>query len=188
MAINIWSRMVVWMLPIMLLSSVTACSKAKPSHAPLERAPSMDIGQMNGDWHVVARIPTILDREATDMHMTFRVRQDYSMDIDWVFKKNPEADAETKYSLSGHAGRSRETTLWSVSPFWPLSFTYQVLEFSGDYSWIVVGSADRKYLWILARSDKIDPLLVDGLMQRIEKSDFDVSAVVKPSKSESSKQ
>jgi lipocalin len=110
------------------------------------------------------------------------------MDIDWVFKKNPEADAETKYSLSGHAGRSRETTLWSVSPFWPLSFTYQVLEFSGDYSWIVVGSADRKYLWILARSDKIDPLLVDGLMQRIEKSDFDVSAVVKPSKSESSKQ
>jgi apolipoprotein D and lipocalin family protein len=148
----------------------------------------MDIGQMNGDWHVVARIPTILDREATDMHMAFRVRQDYSMDIEWSFKKNRETDDQKKYNMTGQAGRARETTIWSVSPFWPLRFTYQVLEFSGDYSWVVVGSADRKYLWILARSDKIDPLLVDGLLQRMEKSEFDMAAVVRPAKEDTAKQ
>lgn len=148
----------------------------------------MDIGQMNGDWHVVARIPTLLDREATDMHMAFRVRQDYSMDIDWRFKKNPDTADEKKYSMTGQAGRARDTTIWKVSPFWPLSFTYQVLEFSGDYSWIVVGSADRKYLWILSRSDKIDPLLVDGLLQRMEKIEFDMAAVVRAVKSESAQQ
>lgn len=173
---------------VTLLIDISACSKAKPSHSPLERAPSMDMGQMNGDWHVVARIPTILDREATDMHMTFLVRQDFSMDIDWLFKKNSKTEADTKYSLSGQAGRARDTTLWSISPFWPLSFTYQVLEFSGDYSWIVVGSSDRKYLWILSRNDNMDPLLIEGLLRRVEDSKFDVSAVVKQSKSEPSKQ
>jgi apolipoprotein D and lipocalin family protein len=184
---KLWRRIFVAMLPIML-SSVTACSKAKPSHAALERAPSMDIGQMNGDWHVVARIPTILDREATDMHMLFRVKQDYSMEIDWSFKKNPQTDDQKKYALSGQAGRARDTTLWTVSPIWPLRFTYQVLEFSGDYTWVVVGSADRKYLWILARSDKIDPLLIDGLLQRMQKSEFDVAAVVRATKMDGTKQ
>ncbi len=164
------------------LAAVTACSKAKPSHSPLARAPSMDIGQMNGDWHVMARIPTILDREATNMHMRFRVKQDFSMDIEWIFKKSPDSDEEKKYSLNGQAGRNSENTVWKVSPFWPLSFTYQVLEFSGDYSWVVVGSPDRKYLWILSKSEKIDPLLVDGLLQRMEKVEFEMAAVVKPSK------
>ncbi len=175
-------------MSLAILGVIAACSKAKPSHSPLERAPSMDIGQMNGDWHVVARIPTLLDRDATDMRMTFRVRQDYSMDIDWVFKKNPESEEQKKYALSGQAGRARDTTVWTVSPFWPLKFNYQVLEFSGDYSWVVVGSTDRKYLWILSRSDKIDPLLVDGLLQRMEKSEFELAAIVRRSQPESAKQ
>ena len=166
---------------LMLLLAI-GCSKAKPNHTPLNRAPSMDIGQMNGGWHVVARIPTILDREASDMQMTFRVKQDYSMDIDWVFKKNSETDDKKRYSLSGQAGRARDTTVWTVSPIWPISFTYHVIEFSGDYSWVVVGSTDRKYLWILSRSDKIDPLLVDGLLQRMEKAEFDMTAVVRATK------
>ncbi|MEI8025146.1 MAG: lipocalin family protein [Pseudomonadota bacterium] len=180
------SKISLWITLLILQMSLSACSKAKPSHSPLERAPSMDIGQMNGEWHVVARIPTILDREATDMRMTFRVMQDFSMDIDWLFKKNSGSE-DTKHSFRGQAGRARETTLWTISPFWPLNFTYQVLEFSGDYSWIVVGSADRKYLWILSRIDQMDPLLIDGLLQRAEKSKFEVSAVVKAGKSESSK-
>ena len=181
-------RTSLWIMLVTFLLSILSCSKAKPSQSPLERAPAMDIGQMNGDWHVLARIPTIFDRTATDMRMSFRVRQDFSMEIEWLFKKKPGIDADTKYSLSGQAGRARETTLWSVSPFWPLSFSFQVLEFSGDYSWMVVGSTDRKYLWILSRSDNLDPLLVDGLLQRAEKSEFELSAVVKADKSNMSQQ
>ncbi len=168
-----------WLFAIFVFLFAAACSKAKPSRAPLDRAPSMDIGQMNGDWHVVARIPTLLDREAIDMGMAFRVRQDYSMDIDWKFKKDPKADGRRKFAFSGQAGRARDTTVWTVSPLWPLKFTFHVLEFSGDYSWVVVGSTDRKYLWILARSDKIDPLLIDGLLGRMQKAEFDIAAVVR---------
>ena len=99
-----------------------------------------------------------------------------------MFKKNSETDDKKRYSLSGQAGRARDTTVWTVSPIWPISFTYHVIEFSGDYSWVVVGSTDRKYLWILSRSDKIDPLLVDGLLQRMEKAEFDMTAVVRATK------
>lgn len=167
---------------LILLLVISACSKARPSSTPLNRSPFLDLGSMNGNWHVVGRIPTIFDRDASEMGMSFRIRQDYSMEIDWQFKRNPNATEPTKFTLSGQAGRGRESTIWKVTPFWPLSFTYQVLEFSGDYSWIVVGSTDRRYLWILSRSEKIDPLLLDGLLRMLEKSEFDLSSVIRSDK------
>jgi len=54
---------------------------------------------------------------------------------------------------------------WSVSKnnsrlkvrfFWPFSGDYWIVRLDENYAWAVVSDPSRKYLWILARSNRMD--------------------------------
>jgi apolipoprotein D and lipocalin family protein len=166
------------LLAICLPLIALACSKATPSHTALTHAPSIDLNRMTGEWHVVARISTLIDREAHEMVVTFDVRPDAKMAIDWRFK-DKNSGKQKSWALSAQAGQGSETTFWKVSLFWPITFDFRVVEYSGDYSWIVIASPDRRYLWILARDKSINPNLLDGLMNRLELAEFDMKAIIR---------
>ena len=166
-------------LVFLMISIITACSQAKPSSSKLVRAPSIDITRMKGDWFIPARIPTRIDREASDMKAHIEVSKDHSLAIKWRFKKTPSAETDTEWNITATPGTLSESTIWMISPFWPLKFTYQITEFSGDYSWVILASPDRRYLWILSKNENIDPPLMDALMDRLAKSEFDVSAILR---------
>jgi apolipoprotein D and lipocalin family protein len=156
-----------------------ACSNATPSHLPLERAPFVDVTRLKGDWNVVAHIPTSLDKDGADMRARFEMNPDQTLNLKWTFKKSAASETETNWNLHLYPGQGTETTIWFISPLWPIKFTFQVTEFSADYSWLVLASADRKNLWILSREKNIDPLLMEGLFKRLENTEFDVAAIVK---------
>ena len=158
------------------------CSDAKSSDAKLKRAPSMDLDRMQGDWTIAARIPTFLDRDASSMHAHFEVAKDKSMAVTWSFQKKPsegstEPPKESTWNVEITPGTGLATTIWRVTPIWPIHLKYYVIEFSGDYSWVILGSLDRKYLWVLSRGKDFSPALLDGLLTRIGTLQFDVHAV-----------
>ena len=166
-------------ITIALIFLAISCSNATPSDKPLAKAPSMDISRINGDWRIVGRIPTILDRQAVDMRANINVKRDYQMEIKWQFKNSQDTAATSEWHLHAEAGAGPETTSWKISPVWPISFKFQVIEFSGDYSWIIVGSANRKYLWILARETETSLPPMDGIVERLKNFDFDTGSIVK---------
>jgi apolipoprotein D and lipocalin family protein len=59
---------------------------------------------------------------------------------------------------------------------------YEVIEYSGDYSWMVIASRDRRYMWVLSRNKDLPPELLDGLFNRLKSSEFDISAIIKQAK------
>ena len=160
---------------------ICSCSKARPSESALTKAPAIDLSRLEGEWHVPARIPTILDRDATDMRVEFKPSSPRSMLLGWTFNKGSESKKESSWNLKLALNTPGDSTSWDVSIFWPISFRYQVIEFSGDYSWVVIASADRKYMWILSRSKEMPPELLDGLMARLKSSEFDTAAIVRQS-------
>jgi apolipoprotein D and lipocalin family protein len=52
---------------------------------------------------------------------------------------------------------------------------YQIIALSPDYSHAVVGSQNREYLWILARSPQMDPQVFQALIEEARGQGFDVS-------------
>ena len=63
--------------------------------------------------------------------------------------------------------------------FVPLAWgDYQIIELGSDYSHTVIGSPDRKYLWIMSRTRQMDPVLYRSLVDRAEADGFDVSALI----------
>jgi apolipoprotein D and lipocalin family protein len=56
---------------------------------------------------------------------------------------------------------------------------YWIIELAPDYSYSVVGTPDRKYLWILSRTPQMDAATYDQLLGQLAAKGFDVARLVK---------
>ena len=56
---------------------------------------------------------------------------------------------------------------------------YQVIELGPQYDYSVVGSPDRKYLWFLARTPRLDAGTYQSLGQRARAQGFDPSTLIR---------
>lgn len=159
------------------LLSLLGCSRAVPSAKPLAWSPSMNLLKLPGEWTIVARIPTIVDRSAMQETASIELFADYSMSLHWTIENS--TGEPSHWSFRVLPGSGMETSLWTVAPFWPLKFHVQITEFSADSSWFVLASTDRRYVWIFSREKVMSPLLLDGLIAHLKATDFDVGAMIR---------
>ena len=54
-----------------------------------------------------------------------------------------------------------------------------MIDLADDYSYAVVGTPNRNYLWILARESTMDEPTYNRLVERIEMQGFDVGRLVR---------
>ena len=88
-------------------------------------------------------------------------------------------------------GRLREAKgrAWSVDPdgnarlkvsfFWPFRGDYWIIDLGKEYEYAVVGSPNRKYLWILARQPAMDDSVYKGILERLTSQGFSVEQLVR---------
>jgi apolipoprotein D and lipocalin family protein len=63
--------------------------------------------------------------------------------------------------------------------FWPFEGDYWILDLDPEYRWAAVGTPDRRYLWILARTTDLDPAVLAGIRTRLTAQGFDVSRLAR---------
>ncbi len=56
---------------------------------------------------------------------------------------------------------------------------YWIIGLADDYSWAVVGSPDRKYLWVLSRTPTLAPERYNAALSAATANGFDVGRLVK---------
>ncbi|HML02356.1 MAG TPA: lipocalin family protein, partial [Candidatus Bathyarchaeia archaeon] len=72
-----------------------------------------------------------------------------------------------------------------VTFFWPFSADYWIIALGKDYDYAVVGTPNRKYLWILSRTSQMDDKLFSQLVESAKSKGFDMSNLTKTSHKES---
>lgn len=167
-------------LALALLS--VSCTNDRETRAPLTKAPFINLSRLDGDWHVPLRIPTVFDRDADEMTVEVKPASgSQTLHLKWSFKSKSDAKNSTSWIFKSTLAHPNDTTSWILSPFWPLKFNYHVIEYSADYSWLVLGSHDRKNLWVLSREKDPPAELLDGIFLRLKSSDFDVASIIRQS-------
>jgi apolipoprotein D and lipocalin family protein len=68
-----------------------------------------------------------------------------------------------------------------VTFFWPFSADYWIIDLGKDYNYAVVGTPNRKYLWILSRTPQIADKLYSQLIESAKSKGFDVHNLIKTS-------
>lgn len=128
---------------------------ARASDTPPQTVTHVDLIKYGGVWHEIARKPMFFQRNCTsDITAEYTPQNDGSIQIVNRCKKADGSYIEAK----GHATVEPDSgnSKLSVSFFWPISKPYWILWQSADSLVTLIGSPNRKYLWLLSRTDTIN--------------------------------
>ncbi|MGB7218540.1 MAG: lipocalin family protein [Vicinamibacterales bacterium] len=169
-----------------MLTMVLIAAMMGQASGPVRTVDAVDLDRYLGDWFEIARFPNWFQRTCTgDVRATYAKRSDGRID---VINRCRKADGLTEARGVARVVDPRTSAKLTVR-FAPaaLSFLpfvwgdYWILGLAGDYSWAVVGSPDRDYLWILARTPVLDGEAYASAIAAARANGFDVQRLVKTS-------
>ncbi|MDP3092474.1 MAG: lipocalin family protein [Nitrospira sp.] len=162
---------------------LSACAGMK-SIAPLPTASSVDLARYAGTWYEIARLPMWFQRHCVDSKAIYTSRSDGAVGVhnecvtesgglDQIDGVATVVDPKTNARLTvvfddffaRLFGSSREENYW-------------IIDLDPDYRTSVVGTPDRRFLWILSRTPHIDDATYQRLVERARQLGFPVSNLI----------
>ena len=168
-----------------LLSATTA----RGAKRPLQVVPSIDLSRYSGKWFEIVRLPNSFQKRcAGEVTAYYTIESDGEITVVNRCREMNGKIAEAK-GTARRADKNKPNSILKVR-FAPslLSFLpfvwgdYQIIGLAHDYSYAMVGTPDRKYLWILARTPQLDEATYEQLVAAAKEQGFDVSRLQKDAK------
>jgi apolipoprotein D and lipocalin family protein len=176
-------RGVIW-LTVVLVASVT-------NDQPLRVVDSVDLARYAGRWYEAARLPNSFQKQCvSDVTAQYAPRPDGRIDV-LNRCKTTSGRIDEAHGIARKAGDGKNDAKLEVR-FAPavLSFLpavwgdYWIIGLGPEYTWAVVGSPKREYLWILSRTPRMSDTSYARALEIAKGNGFDVTRVVKTSNSE----
>jgi apolipoprotein D and lipocalin family protein len=142
-----------------MLTTMSGCA-TQPRDA-VQTVDAVDIDRYVGSWFEIARFPNSFQDECIgDVTARYATRSDGRLDvINRCRTENGPIEARGIARIVDTETRARLKVRFAPAVLSFLPFVwgdYWILGLERDYSWAVVGSPDREYLWILARTPALD--------------------------------
>ncbi len=166
------------LLLILVLGALGLASPAAEDK-PLEVVDHVDLERYLGTWYEIATIPQRFQKGCVGVTATYSLRPDGKIRV--INRCRKETLDGKLRDIEGKAWIVDKTTnaKLKVQFFWPFSGDYWIIDLDADYQWAVVGHPQRKYLWILSRTPRMDQALYESLIDRVGNKGYDI-AKIKP--------
>lgn len=151
---------------------------SKEENNPLEVVPHVDLKKYLGKWYEIAHLPAKFQEGCTDTTATYNLSKDGSISVLNECTRNGKVkQAKGKAKVVDKNSNAK----LKVTFFWPFYGDYWIINLGKDYDYAVVGTPNRKYLWILSRTLQMDDKLFSQLIEFAKAKGFDVSKLIKTS-------
>jgi len=150
----------------------------KEAHNTLEVVPHVELKKYLGKWYEIAHLPARFQEGCTDTTATYTLSEDGSISVLNECRRNgkvKQAKGKAKV-VDKKSGAKLKVTF-----FWPFYGDYWIINLGKDYEYAVVGTPNRKYLWILSRTPNMDDKIFSQLMESAKSQGFDVNNLIKTS-------
>jgi apolipoprotein D and lipocalin family protein len=141
----------------------------------LKTVAKIDLKKYSGTWYEIASFPQRFQKgcECTTAQYTL-TNKDYVL-VENRCKRN----GKVSY-IKGKAFIDKDTgnTKLKVQFFWPFKAKYWIIDLAEDYSYAVVSHPNKKYLWILSRTPKLEGEIYERIILRLKEKGFDLSKLI----------
>ena len=156
-------------LTLALLSGLLGGCAGMDSRADLPTVASVDLGRYAGTWYEIARLPMWFQRHCVDSKAIYTLQSDGRVGVhnECVTDDGGIATADGVATVVDTRTNARLMVVfdnWFARLFGSShEGNYWILDLDPEYRTALVGTPDRRYLWILARAPQID----DATYQRV---------------------
>ena len=145
----------------------------------LQTVAKVDIKKYCGKWYEIASYPQVFQKgcHCTTAEYTFTEKGYVTVEN----RCNRDSITGKQSYIKGKAFvvKNSGNAKLKVQFFWPFRAKYWIIDLGEDYSYAVVSHPNRKYLWILSRSPKMDPSLYEQIISRLKEKGFDLAKLQK---------
>jgi len=133
--------------------------------------PKVDLVRYMGTWYEIAKYPNRFQQGCLCTTATYTLK--------------PNGKVAVVNRCRAAEGKKREAKGWAkvvdpstnaklkVTFFWPFFGDYWILDLDADYTRVLVGSPDRRFLWILSRTPRLEEAEYEALTRRAATLGFD---------------
>ena len=144
----------------------------------LKVVPFVELSRYLGTWYEVARYPHSFEENCYASQANYSLREDGDIRVInrcWIGGFDGKLnEAEGKAWIVDKTTNAK----LKVQFFWPFSGHYWVIALDTEYQYAVVGHPSLKYLWVLSRSQNMEPQLFEKLIHKIEQQGYDLTKLI----------
>lgn len=128
---------------------------------PLPTVKNFAPAEYAGEWHEIARLPNFFERDLVAAKATYRLLPDGNVS---VFNEGLKADGQ-RTEIRGKAvavgntpnGEAKLKVRFDVFPASLFAGDYWILDLNDEHTRAIVGSPNRKFLWLLSKNPNSRP-------------------------------
>ena len=161
------------------ISFLACTSGMKNGLPPLKVVTFVDMNRYVGTWYEISRFPNRFQKGCVGTTATYTIRKDGKIDVLNQCRKGTLDGEISSVKGTARVVDNKTNAKLKVSFFRPFSGHYWIIDLGENYDYAVVGHPDRKYLWILSRSPKMDEKIYNLILEKLNLQFYDTSKLIK---------
>lgn len=169
-------------LSLMMMITITGPTLANDKMDKLPTAEHVDIARYIGKWYAIESLPQFFTRKCVAQSAEYDILNETSISVHNICYKK---DARTS-DINGKAVVKDSTTNARLEVTFDSFFTrlfrvkgeYVIIKLSEGYDTVMIGSTNRKSLWIMSRTPSIDPETLKEYKEFAAKLGFDTEKFI----------
>lgn len=138
----------------------------------------VDLKRYEGHWYEVARLPLYWERKCvSDVTATYTLRPDGTVDV-LNQCRTKDGTMTASHGTAKPVGGDDSNSRLKVTFFRPFYGDYWILELDPEYRVAMVGTPNRKNLWVLSREPKLANDVLERLLARARELGFDTTPMI----------
>ena len=142
----------------------------------LDVVPHVELEKYLGKWYEIAHLPAKFQDGCSETTATYTLSKNGSISVlNECRRKGKVTRAKGKAKVVDKTTGAK----LKVTFFWPFYGDYWIIKLGNDYDYSVVGTPNRKYLWILSRTPQMDNELFSQLIEFAKSKGFDAGNLIR---------
>ena len=145
----------------------------------LQTVPNVDLNKYAGKWYEIASYPQTFQKGCHCTTAEYTLSEKGYVIVENRCNKDSVNGKVSYIKGKAFVEEGSGNAKLKVQFFWPFRAKYWIIDLADDYSYAVVSHPNKKYLWILSRSPKMEEAVYLEILSRLKAKGFDLSILQK---------
>ena len=145
----------------------------------LQTVPNVDLNKYAGKWYEIASYPQRFQKGCHCTTAEYTLSEKGYVIVENRCNRDSVKGKQSYIKGKAFVEKNSGNAKLKVQFFWPFKGKYWIIDLADDYSYAVVSHPNKKYLWILSRTSKMDDTVYQEIVSRLKSKGFDLSKLQK---------
>ncbi len=141
----------------------------------LQTVPAVDLQKYSGKWFEIASFPQQFQKGCHCTTAEYTISEKGYVIVENRCNRDSINGKQSYIKGKAFADKNTGNAKLKVQFFWPFRAKYWIIDLANDYSYAVVSNPNKKYLWILSRTPKMDIEVYQQIIKRLKEKGFELT-------------